>query len=195
MSYMEWEDKYAVGVPGLDTEHKIMLDLISQLHDGYAADKGHDFLEGIFATLSDYTDTHFRHEEALMERIGFPGTDGHKTHHQNMKKEMNDLHGRFEAGDVEVAKDLLAFLNNWWHFHIIEADGAYAAFMKEKGIDVSPVHARNDIHPAFSRVARSGPLPGVDAFSSRHVAIPVGWWLTEGSLARVVDAVTAWSRT
>jgi len=135
MSFMEWEDKYSVGVPGLDTEHKIMLDLISQLHDGYAAEKGHDYLEGIFEILSDYTDTHFRHEEALMERIGFPGLAGHKVSHQAMKIEMGELHQRYEAGDVEVAKDLLAFLNNWWHFHIEEVDGAYAAFMKAKGID------------------------------------------------------------
>jgi hypothetical protein len=53
------------------------------------------------------------------------------------------------------------------------------------------VHSRNDQHPAFH--FPNGPLPGVDAFSSREVAIPVGWWLTEDDSRRIADAVNEWT--
>ena len=46
---------------------------------------------------------------------------------------------------------------------------------RSRDIAASPVHARNDKHSAFH--FPSGPLPGVDHFAAREVAIPVGWWL------------------
>jgi hypothetical protein len=38
------------------------------------------------------------------------------------------------------------------------------------------------------------PLPGLDSFAAREVAIPVGWWLTEEDRNRVANAVIAWSQ-
>ncbi len=47
--------------------------------------------------------------------------------------------------------------------------------MKDAGIVVSQVHARNDTHTAFAHYRRS--LPGVDEFTAEQVCIPVGWWI------------------
>ena len=47
--------------------------------------------------------------------------------------------------------------------------------------------ARNDQHSGFP--SPSGPLTGVDAFASREVAIPVGWWVTPEDRERVRLAV------
>jgi len=69
---------------------------------------------------------------------------------------------------------------------------AWIAALAEYGVEASPVHRRNDVHPAFG--ASATPLPGVDAFADHEIAIPVGWWVTRADREAVVAAVrsVAW---
>lgn len=80
----------------------------------------------------------------------------------------------------------------WWLYTLLtdERDDLIA-WLKNAGIAASPVHTRNDTHAAFH--FPNGPLPGVDAFSSREVAIPVGWWVTTEDRARIAGQVRAWA--
>lgn len=82
--------------------------------------------------------------------------------------------------------------SSWWLFCVLPSDQAgFMRHMDERGIDTSPVHARNDKHPAL-RGWKWRRLPGVDDFCSREVAIPCGWWLSDHDLARVKEAVLSW---
>lgn len=83
----------------------------------------------------------------------------------------------------------------WWLYTVIVDDQTgFIQHMVDRGIDASPVHARNDAHPAFKAATHknSGKLPGVDYFSSHEVAIPVGWWITEEDRQRILKAVEEW---
>lgn len=79
----------------------------------------------------------------------------------------------------------------WLYTLLVEDRHGFIAHMAERGIACSPVHARNDTHTAFH--FPNGPLPGVDHFASRNVAIPVGWWLSADDRRAVIEAVQAWS--
>jgi dTDP-4-amino-4,6-dideoxygalactose transaminase len=80
----------------------------------------------------------------------------------------------------------------WWLYTLLVEDRqGFIAHMADHGIAASPVHARNDTHAAFH--FPNGPLPGVDHFASRNVAIPVGWWLTADDRRRVIEAVQSWT--
>jgi len=85
---------------------------------------------------------------------------------------------------------------SWWLYCLIMKDenarDAFIPFMAERGIECSVVHARNDKHPAFRYWG--GDLPGLEYFSSREVAIPVGWWLADDDRNRIVAAVKEWLR-
>lgn len=59
--------------------------------------------------------------------------------------------------------------------------------MRDAGVVVSQVHARNDAYAIF-RGSRSA-LPGVDLFCAEQVSIPVGWWVTEGDREHIADTV------
>lgn len=63
----------------------------------------------------------------------------------------------------------------------------FMEYMREAGITVSQVNARNDTHTAFRDFKVD--LPGVDEFTSEQVAIPVGWWLTEEQLDYIVRRI------
>lgn len=81
----------------------------------------------------------------------------------------------------------------WWLYTLlIEDRTSFIAHLADHGIAASPVHARNDTHHAFHYP--NGPLPGVDHFASRNVAIPVGWWLSADDRKRVIEAVQTWTR-
>lgn len=80
----------------------------------------------------------------------------------------------------------------WWLYTLL-TDGRDELIerLASKGIESSPVHTRNDKHSAFN--FPNGPLPGVDAFASRELAIPTGWWVTNQERERIADAVVAWA--
>jgi dTDP-4-amino-4,6-dideoxy-D-glucose/dTDP-4-amino-2,4-dideoxy-beta-L-xylose transaminase len=82
--------------------------------------------------------------------------------------------------------------SSWWLYCLLADDRAsLIEHLAQRGIAASPVHRRNDTHPAFHYP--NGPLPGVDHFAEREVAIPCGWWLTEKDRARVVAGVIEWA--
>jgi dTDP-4-amino-4,6-dideoxygalactose transaminase len=95
---------------------------------------------------------------------------------------------------------------SWWLYTVLSDDrDAFGAFLAEWGIDTSEVHRRNDLHPGFAfasgewngygTVAANimGRRPGLDAFSARQLAIPVGWWLAESEMEYIAQAVQAWA--
>jgi len=86
--------------------------------------------------------------------------------------------------------------SSWWLYTLLVEDRrSFIDFMHGEGIETSPVHLRNDRHPAFARASEKRiDLPGVDYFSEREVAIPVGWWLTLEDVQRIADAVKRWSK-
>ena len=63
----------------------------------------------------------------------------------------------------------------------------FMRYMKENGVLVSKVHARNDWHSAFKTSQIK--LPGVDQFYSTECCIPVGWWLTKKNLTKIVNLI------
>jgi dTDP-4-amino-4,6-dideoxygalactose transaminase len=84
---------------------------------------------------------------------------------------------------------------SWWLYTLLVRDPmALRAYLKERGIDASPVHKRNDVHTCFRQSAKSTyDLPGVDRFSSRELAIPVGWWVTDDERRHIAQSVLAWA--
>lgn len=85
--------------------------------------------------------------------------------------------------------------SSWWLYTILVDDKpSFEAFMRERGVDVSVVHARNDKHPCFQRVAiKRVPLPGLESFAEHAICIPVGWWLSAEDLAYIAESVRTWA--
>ena len=87
-------------------------------------------------------------------------------------------------------------LGAYWLYTVrIAADWRprFFAHMKERGIMVSAVHQRNDVHSCVARF--SAMLPQLNQLAEELVCLPVGWWVTEPMRERVVDAVKTFSAT
>ena len=44
-----------------------------------------------------------------------------------MKRELDELYAKFQAGGAAAVGELAAFLNSWWLRHITEDDAKYKA--------------------------------------------------------------------
>ncbi|MBF0353946.1 MAG: hemerythrin family protein [Alphaproteobacteria bacterium] len=135
MAYFTWQDKFDTGIEAVDHDHHILADLVSQLHDAFASGKGEASIGPVLAVLVDYSDYHFKREEALMFGHGYPGAEAHKAEHDSLKAKVLDIRHRFEAGEGSaIGNELLAFLHFWLYFHILDVDMAFKGFFIEKGV-------------------------------------------------------------
>ncbi len=126
MSFDDWQERYELGIPEIDRDHRILFDLIGQLHDAHAAGHGVERLDYVFQVLHDYVQTHFAHEEALFAASGYAQAEPHKQAHRRFTGELDGLYRHYRAaGNPRICIELLGMLNNWWHFHVLEDDAEF----------------------------------------------------------------------
>ncbi|MGH8247095.1 MAG: DegT/DnrJ/EryC1/StrS family aminotransferase [Gammaproteobacteria bacterium] len=85
-------------------------------------------------------------------------------------------------------------VSSYWLFTVLVDDRPrFMEEMKQAGIMVSQVHARNDKHTMCRDFVR--PLPGLDEFAAHQVSVPVGWWLSEEDREHIVRSIQSFCRT
>lgn len=125
MAQFKWEDRFDIGVPEMNTEHKHLLQLMDKLEDAMLAKKPKPEIEQAFAKLADATVAHFQEEENLMERINFPDIAKHKLIHKNLILKLTALTSEFtQSGSIPPT--LFDFLKMWLFSHIVGIDMKYA---------------------------------------------------------------------
>ena len=75
----------------------------------------------------------------------------------------------------------------WLYTILVDDPTEFEEYMLGVGIQVSQVHTRNDEQACLPHP--TSPLSGLDVFQAHMVSIPVGWWLTEPDLEKIVEAV------
>lgn len=128
---IEWRDEMSVGVAQLDDDHKGLISIINRLGEainGDERDKG--ALGPAFRALRQYMKIHFAREEEAMRAAHYPGVDAHRPQHKDFIEEINDMAGRFEAGnDTQLLDDLTVYLRDWLVNHIMLEDMAYKPYL------------------------------------------------------------------
>ena len=75
----------------------------------------------------------------------------------------------------------------WIYSVLVERKVDFQRAMTDRGVAVSQVHERNDIHSCVAEFRT--PLPTLDRVVPRLSAIPVGWWVTDEEREYVVDCI------
>ncbi|HVI50439.1 MAG TPA: bacteriohemerythrin [Candidatus Sulfotelmatobacter sp.] len=129
MAYIEWQERMETGIPLVDADHKTLVSLINQVHACIGGLDEYGALGSILKVLADYTDYHFKREEALMAEAGYPGLDVHKALHSRLTEQVREVLRRFEAAPGSVrAQDIQKFLEDWLVDHILRHDMPYTRF-------------------------------------------------------------------
>ena len=135
MPLVKWSDALSVGVPSLDDQHKKMLGLLNQLHDGMMAGKDKMVLGEVLKTLIASTTIHFKYEEDVLAQAGYPDGVAHRAEHAELTRQIQNIRREYETiGPSAMTIPVMSFLKNWLTAHILGADMKYRPHLIAKGV-------------------------------------------------------------
>jgi hemerythrin len=131
--FILWEERFSLGIPLIDAQHKELVNLANVLHD--TCRQGKEFVPDAFrkavSAAVEYVSVHFSTEEKIMDRIAYPGTAEHKAEHQEFVKKVLTEVKNFEDGKNFVPYKFVVFLRDWTLSHIAIMDHKMAKFVLE----------------------------------------------------------------
>jgi hemerythrin-like metal-binding protein len=134
MPFLNWEPRYQVGVALIDEQHRQLFDQINVLYDAMQAGRGKGEIEKTVAFLVQYTVDHFKAEEDLMLRSGYPGYQEHKAIHEDLTRQVLELQARLEKGSQMLSLAVMHFLRDWLSHHIADVDRKMNPHLNQSGI-------------------------------------------------------------
>jgi hemerythrin-like metal-binding protein len=121
-----WTEAYSVGVPGLDEQHKRIIALINRLADLHGSHAAFPVqaVHEVLSEMHDYSQTHFKSEEAYLRQIGFPEIEPHLREHSAFIEDISAFSIATSRGVLDLA-ELHGYLTRWLIEHILESDMHY----------------------------------------------------------------------
>ncbi|MGD0829976.1 MAG: bacteriohemerythrin [Terracidiphilus sp.] len=134
MALLNWGQNYSVGVDKIDSQHKVLFEIINELHGAMLKGQAQPLTGPLLKKLADYTRNHFSAEEAMMAAARYPGLADHQKKHVALVKQVEDYIVRFDRGELTLNLHLLNFLRDWLTNHIQKVDKEYSPWMREHGV-------------------------------------------------------------
>jgi hemerythrin-like metal-binding protein len=138
--FVEWEDKYSVGIEKIDNQHKQLIEIINRLYYS-RGNSPHAVLGETIQKLIEYTKIHFADEERLMRENNYPDYQAHKKRHEAFIEEVKKFNNEYQKVDDDLLEDyslvtdVLFYLKSWLCGHILVVDKEYSAFLNKKEIE------------------------------------------------------------
>ena len=64
--FVEWSNELSVGIEEIDSQHKVLVDLLNEVHEAIQRGRTLEATRDIIARLDEYARVHFAVEESLM---------------------------------------------------------------------------------------------------------------------------------
>ncbi|MGL1862646.1 MAG: hemerythrin family protein [Pseudodesulfovibrio sp.] len=128
MNHLNWSEDLTLGLDSLDDQHKELFSIANDLLKAIDRAEGETVLKEVFDRLKNYTESHFKEEEAYMGSIDFPGLDDHAEEHALLLMRVNTL-WRLILSDEKISpKGVALFISDWISAHIMDSDGQIATY-------------------------------------------------------------------
>jgi hemerythrin len=129
-----WDDKYLLGIPVIDEQHKKLVLMANELYAGclQGGAEADACFKRIIHGLVDYINQHFAFEEKLLKGLAYPNFAAHKAEHDGFIRNVVQNVKDYEAGKPFVANNFARYLRDWVLQHIAFTDKKYVAFVKPK---------------------------------------------------------------
>ncbi|MDR3289550.1 MAG: bacteriohemerythrin, partial [Peptococcaceae bacterium] len=131
-----WNAELETGNEEIDTQHKQLFKLTSNLVDACAKNQSPAVLSQTLDFLATYTVRHFADEEALQRRYHYPGYQKHKQLHDNFKETVGDLIAQYntEGSSIDLSDKANTVIVRWLIKHISQEDFKIAAYIRQRTI-------------------------------------------------------------
>jgi hemerythrin len=132
---MEWNEKLAVGIKTIDSQHKELFKRINRLVTAIKEHRCKSEIDGTLKFLDDYARVHFAEEEKHMRETGYAGYEEQRQEHKKYLAALADL--KAQAGQPRVqgsSYDLSATTNqvvvDWIVDHIMKVDMKFGEHLR-----------------------------------------------------------------
>lgn len=127
--YIVWSDNNKLGIPIIDEQHRGIISTINSLHYFIQTGHEHEIIKPTMTMLEQYTEVHFKTEEALLAEANYPALEEHIALHKELAKRTKKL--SIDANRRKDSDMVLKFLKEWWLGHINKKDRQYISFLRK----------------------------------------------------------------
>lgn len=131
MPFISWSDKFSIGVKQIDDQHRKLFELVNNVYEHAHSDSAKDLINSSLNELIDYTDYHFKEEEAFMVSNEYIRYEQHKMAHDNLRLQVVDFKSAISQGKGDT-KAFLKFLFDWLTKHIMDQDKKIGKYMEQR---------------------------------------------------------------
>jgi hemerythrin-like metal-binding protein len=130
----KWSENYSVKVASFDKEHQKLFDIANNFYDQLISKKPQTLILETLKELSFYTRTHFKNEELIMSKQGYPKYFEHKKIHDEILLRVDEFYKKMKEGKTVLAHEIAGLLKEWIFDHILKIDKQYSQFFDGKNL-------------------------------------------------------------
>ncbi|OIP09901.1 MAG: hypothetical protein AUK49_06190 [Betaproteobacteria bacterium CG2_30_68_42] len=129
MKELAWSDILSVSVEEIDEDHRKLLHIFNILNHAVADRESAEYVAAVLDELINCTVWHFSHEERLMLKYGYGGTEEHKAQHRRLLDSVRELQKGILQAQGRVSDEDIEFLERWLAEHILTADMRLGSYL------------------------------------------------------------------
>ena len=131
---IKWDDKYSVGIPIIDEEHKELIGILNKVFFAKEHNDNPEETREVLREMVTYALTHFKTEESYMKVFNYPYYRDHKEEHRDFYIETIAYLDKFTKGDSQTVNEILEYLKWWLINHIQGTDKKFVDCCKGNGL-------------------------------------------------------------
>ncbi len=132
MTFMKWDEQYAVHIRLMDDQHKRLFDMIDQFYLALHQKETQRAMSELLKGLTDYSLYHFHAEERMMSLNNFPLYAAHKNAHEKFIITIHEFRERFDNGKLLIPIEVAQFIKQWLSTHILMTDKHLGKFLQQQ---------------------------------------------------------------
>ncbi len=134
---MQWTSQLMLGVEEMDKEHKELVDAVERLYQEMLKGKGKKAVSETIDFLGNYVVTHFKHEEELQRKYGYPDFQAHKKIHADFIEGFNKLKTQINESEIDskLAIEVNKTAVDWLRNHIGKEDRKVSEYILQKRLE------------------------------------------------------------
>jgi hemerythrin-like metal-binding protein len=132
-----WSDQYRVHIHTMDEQHRALFTTAGKLYRLLLGHQSMSQIDTVFSDLVRQTIVHFHTEEALMQRYAYPDYNHHKSLHDFLVQQLEDMQlSQQNMQSLHYVQpwierlEVADFLSGWLVNHIVDEDKKLGVFLQ-----------------------------------------------------------------
>jgi hemerythrin-like metal-binding protein len=113
-----WDDTLSMGYEPVDVDHMRLLEYVNEFFINIVEQGEIPLALSQLDSLVQHILSHFKVEERLMDKFGYPETVSHVAVHNLLEAQLRDLRQRIATGESVLSTQIMDFLKEWLVTHI-----------------------------------------------------------------------------